>query len=58
MTSSSATASRPLAARLRHDVAVKVKNVFDNNEMYFVVTQDRYTPDPGREVEFNLTTRF
>lgn len=45
-------------ARLRHDVAVKVKNVFDNNEMYFVVTQDRYTPDPGREVEFNLTTRF
>jgi len=26
--------------------------------MYFVVTQDRYTPDPGREIEFNLTTRF
>jgi outer membrane receptor protein involved in Fe transport len=45
-------------ARFRYDAALKVKNLFDNNSMYFVVTQDRYTPDPGREVEFSLTTRF
>ena len=45
-------------ARFRYDAAFKVKNVLDNNSMYFVVTQDRYTPDPGREVEFSLTTRF
>ena len=45
-------------SRFRYDAALKVKNIRDNNEMYFVVTQDRYTPDPGREIEFNLTTRF
>lgn len=44
--------------RFRHDVALKVKNALNNNGMFFVVTQDRYTPDAGREIEFNLTTRF
>jgi outer membrane receptor protein involved in Fe transport len=44
--------------RFRHDLALKVKNVLNNNEMYFVISPDRYTPDGGREVEFNLTTRF
>ena len=45
-------------SRFRHDVALKVKNALNNNEMYFVISPDRYTPDAGREIEFNLTTRF
>jgi outer membrane receptor protein involved in Fe transport len=45
-------------SRFRHDVALKVKNALNNNRMFFVISQDRYTPDAGREVELNLTTRF
>ena len=45
-------------SRFRHDVALKVKNALNNNRMFFVITQDRYTPDAGREVELNLSTRF
>ena len=45
-------------SRFRHDIALKVKNALNNNRMFFVITQDRYTPDAGREVELNLTTRF
>jgi iron complex outermembrane recepter protein len=44
--------------RFRHDLALKVKNALDNNDMFFVISRDRYTPDAGREVELNLTTRF
>ena len=45
-------------SRFRYDVALKVKNALDNNRMFFVISRDRYTPDAGREVELNLTTRF
>lgn len=45
-------------SRFRYDAALKVKNALDNNDMFFVISRDRYTPDAGREVEFNLKTRF
>lgn len=45
-------------SRFRYDVALKVKNALDRHDMFFVISRDRYTPDAGREVECNLTTRF
>jgi hypothetical protein len=45
-------------SRFRYDAALKVKNALDDTDMFFVMTPDRFTADAGREIEFNLTTRF
>lgn len=35
--------------RIDCDVSLKVKNVFDNRDIYFVASWFRYTIDPGRD---------
>lgn len=44
--------------RVRYEFALKVKNVLDKKNMFFVITPDRWTADPGREWDLTLTARF
>lgn len=48
-----------LPGKLKQIEAIcRVKNVFDNNELFYVATWNRYTVDPGREVLFILGVTF
>jgi outer membrane receptor protein involved in Fe transport len=48
-----------LSGKVRQVEAIfKVKNLFDNNDLFYVATWNRYTVDPGRECQFVFGVRF
>ena len=44
--------------RVSYDFSLKVNNVFDNTDIYYVASYYRYTIDPGREWQAVVGVRF
>jgi iron complex outermembrane receptor protein len=49
---------KPQNARLRYSVSAKVTNLLDNQEIYYVASNSRYTLDPGRDAQLVFGVRF
>jgi outer membrane receptor for monomeric catechols len=49
---------RPAGSRFSYDFSLKVNNVADNREIYYVGQWYRYTLDPGREWQAVTNVRF
>ncbi|MBL9192148.1 MAG: TonB-dependent receptor [Opitutaceae bacterium] len=45
-------------SRVSYDLSLKINNLFDNQDIYYVGVNHRYTLDPGREWQAVLSARF
>jgi iron complex outermembrane receptor protein len=49
---------RPKNSKFRYDASFKVTNLTDDQEIYYVAQNHRYTIDPGREWQFVIGMKF
>jgi iron complex outermembrane recepter protein len=46
------------ASRMQYDFSLKITNLFDETDIYYVAQNHRYTIDPGREWQATVGVRF